>query len=864
MAFAPKLDADISYERPQQVAPPVDYGKALTSGVSDVFRVLDNVKPDKPTWSQVKDEKEAAGQRAFSLDLDKVDQLRDQGHFKAAAARGRALVDKAADMGINMADPQIKAQFEARGITLDTLGETPEDTYNRKRRETPAWKQAQTLIHGDPKYNEYSPQQKQNEIERMASQTLLDEATINQSSQSDIANWHNNVAGALSRTIKLNVEAQVLEAQTAARLGIPINPTSLEAKHTEITYRLAQLQSVFPAGLPDSEKEKSMATLKGSLKVLEQLQKRGEGISAAAVANLTAALAGNTDEKSIAVVALLAGGVENLTPEVIPFILDKGKGSMDEVLKTLANPDATTFYFGAGQSQWGYGKRVRSPGGVLRKTLEEPTGKRGGGFASDAEEIASLLSPKTLQQNEGADPLVLLQNFSQNAGTLGKLISTPDSEEAAAFSFGLAANAAAAVFKSSETFSAASVIAGYGPAFFKALEGASVLYPGQASSLARANLLAVRQMGAKAAARLESVTKGWLQYSGTTLLLDYNKITTQEYSAGGNPEAQERMKTEVKAAVEGAGGFSEFLKKYDSVSKGQAGRNPYSPLVKAFMMSKEVDDIRKDMSPISEQTKAVVALSQTAVRLQRLQDKIDKDFDERNFNNEVPDGEHVPLQPDEVRVNPAFTDQSATVPDTNGVPLGESAVGKVGADLGSALGDAARYVGAAVISPAGAGTLDNGNEATNGNWTESAKAAIKKHEGKRLEAYPDKGGYSIGHGHFGVLKNAKITDEQAERYFEEDFQAKVAAARKAIPKFDSLSNELKAEITQGFFRGDLSGSPKALALINEGKFSEAAVEFLDNNEYRNPDTARGVKNRMLLIANALELEGSSGADSRYV
>ena len=728
MVFAPKLDAGISYERPQQVAPPADYGKALTSGVSDVLKVIDDATPDKPTWSQVKDEKEAAGLRAFSRDLGIVDQLRDQGFAREAAAKGRALVGMAADWGVNMADPQIAAQLKARDITLDTLGETPEDTHNRKRRETPAWKQAETLIFGDAKYSGYTLQQKQNEVERIASQTLLDEATINQSSQSDIANWHRHGAPAVGRMMKLNVEAQVLEAQTAARLGIQIDPTSLEAKHTELTFSLAQLQSIFPAGLPQAEKDKAMAPLQGSIKVIEKLQSRGERISAGAVANLTAALAGNTDEKSIAVVALLAGGVEKLTPDVIKLILDKGDGSADAVLKTLSNADAPTFYFGAGQSQWGYGKRVRLPGGVLRKTLEEPTGNREAAMANSAEGMASLLSPETLRQNKNADPRVLLQNFNRNALTLGEMIATPDSEEAAAFNFGLAANAAAAVFHSSETFSAADVTAGYSPSFFKNLEGASTLYPGQAGSLVQANLIAVRQMGAKAAARLESVTKGWLQYSGTTLLLDYGKITTQEYSAGGNPEVQTQMKTEVKAAVEGAGGFSEFLKKYDNVSKGQAGRNPYSPLVKAFMMSKEVGDIRKDMSPISEQTKAVVALSQTAGRLQRLQDKIDKDFDERNFNNEVPDGEHVPLQPDEVRVNPAFIDQSAPAaapvprerpvvettapsaggilglggfPETDGVPLGERAVGKVGA----ALGDAASYVGDALISPAGASTL---------------------------------------------------------------------------------------------------------------------------------------------------------------
>ena len=39
-------------------------------------------------------------------------------------------------------------------------------------------------------------------------------------------------------------------------------------------------------------------------------------------------------------------------------------------------------------------------------------------------------------------------------------------------------------------------------------------------------------------------------------------------------------------------------------------------------------------------------------------------------------------------------------------------------------------------------------------------------------------------------------------------------------------------ILDGFFRGDMSGSPKALELIRAGKLTEAADEYLNNNEYR--------------------------------
>ena len=145
MEFAPKLDAGISYERPQQVTAPAKTGQLLAAGVSDVFKVLEDVEEDKPTWSQVKDEQEATGQRAFSLELGRVAQLRGQGQFRAAATRGQAAVAMAAELGINMADPQIKGQLEAFDIALPELGETPEETADRELEATPEFKTAQGI-----------------------------------------------------------------------------------------------------------------------------------------------------------------------------------------------------------------------------------------------------------------------------------------------------------------------------------------------------------------------------------------------------------------------------------------------------------------------------------------------------------------------------------------------------------------------------------------------------------------------------------------------------------------------------------------------------------------------------------------------
>ena len=862
MEFAPKLDAGISYERPQQVTAPAKTGQLLAAGVSDVFKVLEDVEEDKPTWSQVKDEQEATGQRAFSLELGRVAQLRGQGQFRAAATRGQAAVAMAAELGINMADPQIKGQLEAFDIALPELGETPEETADRELEATPEFKTAQAIVYMGAGYTNMTPGQRYALVHQMASQSVLDKATIAYANQTDVASWHAVGKQALERWMSTNIQSQVAEAQAAAGLGIQIDPTQMEAKATEIAGQIAAMPSIFPVNLSKAERDKAMAPLRSALLVIEALQSRGTGVSAAAVSNLVGALSDNTDAPSAAVVAVIASNMRNLTPANIDVILPQGAGSVAAALAAMSNPDAKTFYFGAGESQWGYGKRVRKSSDPLSKTLEGPDGNPA--TLDPAVELAELLSPDILQGSKNTDARTLLADFNTNVKAFDLMKEPGESTDEAAFNFGMIAKAAAAVYNSKVTFSAADVNAGYGPEFFKKLALHAKLYPGQTAGVTRATQIAVQTMTAKAVVRVEDATQGWLQYNGSTLLLDYSKFTSQQFRVADDPETQTRMQTEVKAAIELAGGFSEFLNIYDSYDRAQ-GRSPYSTHVRLFMNSNEVKDIRNQLPAIREQTRAIVALRQTSVRLGAMLDKIANDTQDEIYDaggesagaNDVWGGDGA------VGTNNVWGGENVPL-DSSPVPDATPEEGKVGAALGDAarsVGDAARYVGGALISRAGAATLDNGNEATNGNWTESAKAAIKKHEGKRLEAYPDRGGYAIGYGRFGVLKNAKITDEQAERYFEEDFQAKVAAARKAIPKFDSLSNELKVEITQGFFRGDLSGSPKALALINEGKFSEASVEFLDNNEYRNPDTARGVKNRMLLIANALELEGSAPVQS---
>ena len=139
---------------------------------------------------------------------------------------------------------------------------------------------------------------------------------------------------------------------------------------------------------------------------------------------------------------------------------------------------------------------------------------------------------------------------------------------------------------------------------------------------------------------------------------------------------------------------------------------------------------------------------------------------------------------------------------------------------------------------------------------------IAEHEGFRSKPYKatkDEKYLTIGFGHYGedVSENQpEITREQGKIILKEDIKVRLAEIKKAIPNFDKLSLDLRKNLISSWFRGALVQSPKTRRLINEGKYKEAAKEFLDNDEYRNAKARdrAGVVDRMNAVANALMKE----------
>lgn len=152
------------------------------------------------------------------------------------------------------------------------------------------------------------------------------------------------------------------------------------------------------------------------------------------------------------------------------------------------------------------------------------------------------------------------------------------------------------------------------------------------------------------------------------------------------------------------------------------------------------------------------------------------------------------------------------------------------------------------------------------NFIQTAANYIKRNEGVKYSLYKDSyGHWTIGIGHLVTpqeiqyFKNRTLTENEVMALFRKDLDLKIKAAKRQFGSmFDTFSDKLKIAIIDGYFRGDLPGSPNTIALLKQRKFKQAATEYLNNNEYRaalKPSSnAKGVAKRMQMNANVMFAE----------
>ena len=142
---------------------------------------------------------------------------------------------------------------------------------------------------------------------------------------------------------------------------------------------------------------------------------------------------------------------------------------------------------------------------------------------------------------------------------------------------------------------------------------------------------------------------------------------------------------------------------------------------------------------------------------------------------------------------------------------------------------------------------------------EKFKETIRKAEGLKLEPYKDKDKYSIGYGHLlvdgptGNISVDRIDKKDAEALLEKDVQVRLKEVNRLLPDFKNFPEDAQQAIFSEYYRGSIGQSPVTRKLINQGKYAEAAKEFLNNKEYIDADKNKmgGIKKRMEAVSNAL-------------
>jgi GH24 family phage-related lysozyme (muramidase) len=147
---------------------------------------------------------------------------------------------------------------------------------------------------------------------------------------------------------------------------------------------------------------------------------------------------------------------------------------------------------------------------------------------------------------------------------------------------------------------------------------------------------------------------------------------------------------------------------------------------------------------------------------------------------------------------------------------------------------------------------------------QGAVRMVEKELGRPL-TYPEKRvveeeGYVAGdyRDHKGVLTSGVgQTNEYRGMSFEQTFKAHEKIAKRLIKDFDQLPERVQGELVQAAYRGDLQLSTDFRKLFNQGKYAEAADEFLDNDDYRaskkmnESGKPNGVQGRMDRVADAV-------------
>ena len=131
---------------------------------------------------------------------------------------------------------------------------------------------------------------------------------------------------------------------------------------------------------------------------------------------------------------------------------------------------------------------------------------------------------------------------------------------------------------------------------------------------------------------------------------------------------------------------------------------------------------------------------------------------------------------------------------------------------------------------------------------------------KATKAFKDEKFFTLGYGrnNKNIKEGETITLEKAKKNLEEDINIRLVEIQNRIPNFSNFSEELQLALFGEYYRGSVGQSRETIKLINAGKYNEAAIEFLNNKEYKDAKkrNRRGIRKNMEKVSSLLRKEGT--------
>lgn len=262
--FQPNLQTDVQYERPTQMASPLasiaQLGSSVISGLSDArARAEREAKAREPSYSQVKDEREAQNLADYATQLDSIQQMQGQISNSAYNLKIRQLNMDFLGRGVDISSSEYDQTREVvTGMPSAMVGRSDDEILVNNLRATPegqaelSFAAQQLQAEGlDVTSDNIASVVRQREVTKLAVDNLQiqDEASFRKAKP---------IINDMINMFQQDTQNAVFTLREA---GVPLTSSMIQQRYVDFIQLQTQITSSIPANIPTEQKNEVLGTL---------------------------------------------------------------------------------------------------------------------------------------------------------------------------------------------------------------------------------------------------------------------------------------------------------------------------------------------------------------------------------------------------------------------------------------------------------------------------------------------------------------------------------------------------------------------------------------------------------------------------